>query len=789
MGEVAVHLHHVAGAVRRARGGSRRGRPGRSRSSRCGAAPAPSRARAASSSASSPVPSGEPSSTTSTRKPSGAAAREDLAGRRERSPRCSRPRCRWAVSARARRASDRRTLERAADPRCGSRESTAPRPTLGAVTHPELSNGAIADALEELGDLYELDGAIVHRVLAYRTAAKAVREAPVSVAALARAGARDRAAGHRQHAAGEDPRARRDRHDSRGREAAGEVPAGPDRDSRACPGSGPSARGCCTTSSASTRWRRCARRRWRSGCATCGDSARSSRRACWRRWPDRRELNDGRARAAAAAAGARDRRGARRGPGAIGGGTDVQLAGSCAAPGRQRQGPRPGRRRAPTRRRWPRSSASSSRSRASSSAGDGGRAGAHPLRHRRRPADRRARPARQPAAALHRLGRPQRGAARRRRCAAACTSPSTACSTTRAAQALTCASEQEVYALLGLAYIEPELRENRGELEAARLSGAGSQLPELIELGGHPRRPAQPHRRLRRARHDRGDGASPRGSAATSTWRSPTTRPATASATTSPPSSCAARSSWSARPTSASRGSSCWRAARSTSCPTARWTTRTSCSRELDWVIASVHTSFGMGEQAMTERMITADRASAGGRDRAPHRAPDRAPRAPTRSTCEAVFAAAARTRHDARDQRQPRPPRPLRGQRPRRRGRAGVTIVIDSDAHRTGDAGEHALGRRHRPPRLADRRATSPTPARWRELRELAQAGAGSSSLGARAARTDLPGANGSSAARAPLARSRAAGSSQRASRSAAARSSPDQARRRASRAIGSAT
>jgi DNA polymerase (family 10) len=53
---------------------------------------------------------------------------------------------------------------------------------------PALSNAAIADALAELGDLYELDGAIVHRVLAYRTAAKAVREASVSVAALAREG-------------------------------------------------------------------------------------------------------------------------------------------------------------------------------------------------------------------------------------------------------------------------------------------------------------------------------------------------------------------------------------------------------------------------------------------------------------------------------------------------------------------------------------------------------------------------------------------------------------------------
>jgi DNA polymerase (family 10) len=56
------------------------------------------------------------------------------------------------------------------------------------VPKPELSNAVIADALEELGDLYELDGAIVHRVLAYRGAAKSVRDATVSVAALARDG-------------------------------------------------------------------------------------------------------------------------------------------------------------------------------------------------------------------------------------------------------------------------------------------------------------------------------------------------------------------------------------------------------------------------------------------------------------------------------------------------------------------------------------------------------------------------------------------------------------------------
>ncbi|MBS1869945.1 MAG: DNA polymerase/3'-5' exonuclease PolX [Actinobacteria bacterium] len=52
----------------------------------------------------------------------------------------------------------------------------------------DLTNSDIAARLEELGDLYELDGAIVHRVVAYRNAAKAVRDASTSIAALTRAG-------------------------------------------------------------------------------------------------------------------------------------------------------------------------------------------------------------------------------------------------------------------------------------------------------------------------------------------------------------------------------------------------------------------------------------------------------------------------------------------------------------------------------------------------------------------------------------------------------------------------
>jgi DNA polymerase (family 10) len=51
-----------------------------------------------------------------------------------------------------------------------------------------MRNAEIADALSELATLYELDGAIRYRVLAYREAARVIRQSPVSVAELARAG-------------------------------------------------------------------------------------------------------------------------------------------------------------------------------------------------------------------------------------------------------------------------------------------------------------------------------------------------------------------------------------------------------------------------------------------------------------------------------------------------------------------------------------------------------------------------------------------------------------------------
>jgi len=56
------------------------------------------------------------------------------------------------------------------------------------VSAPDLNNGQMAAALDELGDLYELDGAESYRVIAYRNAARAIRDSTVSVAEMVRTG-------------------------------------------------------------------------------------------------------------------------------------------------------------------------------------------------------------------------------------------------------------------------------------------------------------------------------------------------------------------------------------------------------------------------------------------------------------------------------------------------------------------------------------------------------------------------------------------------------------------------
>ena len=92
-----------------------------------------------------------------------------------------------------------------------------------------MRNAEIAAALDELGILYELDGAVRYRVLAYRDAAKAIRESPVSVEELAAEGRLTEIPGVGKTLAEKIDDAARDRRDPRGGEAEGEVPADPDR--------------------------------------------------------------------------------------------------------------------------------------------------------------------------------------------------------------------------------------------------------------------------------------------------------------------------------------------------------------------------------------------------------------------------------------------------------------------------------------------------------------------------------------------------------------------------------
>ena len=81
------------------------------------------------------------------------------------------------------------------------------------------------------------------------------------------------------------------------------------------------------------------------------------------------------------------------------------------------------------------------------------------------------------------------------------------------------ATEEEIYAALGMDWMPPEMRENLGEIEAA----AQHELPRVDREGRHSRRRAHAHDGERRAQLDPRDGRGGAGVRATSTSRSPTT--------------------------------------------------------------------------------------------------------------------------------------------------------------------------------------------------------------------------------------------------------------------------
>ena len=80
-------------------------------------------------------------------------------------------------------------------------------------------------------------------------------------------------------------------------------------------------------------------------------------------------------------------------------------------------------------------------------------------------------------------------------------------------------NEEGIYAALGLPFVPPELRENRGELAGRRRRHAAA----AADPRGPPRRPAHAHHGHRRPRRRRDDGAGGASIAGSTTSRSPIT--------------------------------------------------------------------------------------------------------------------------------------------------------------------------------------------------------------------------------------------------------------------------
>ncbi len=251
-----------------------------------------------------------------------------------------------------------------------------------------------------------------------------------------------------------------------------------------------------------------------------------------------------------------------------------------------------------------------------------------------------------------------------------------------------CASEEEVYGLLGLAYIEPELREDRGELAAA----AEGRLPELIEVqdirgdlhchtvasdGHHSVEEMAMWARERgyeylaitdhSASHGFGNDVSP----ARLREQIELVREANA----------------------ALEGIEVLAGSEVNILPDGSLDYADDLLAELDWVIASVHTSFGMSEQKMTERMIAAvEHPLVDAIGHPTGRLIER--REPYGVDMDALIEAAARTGTMLEINANP-DRRDLNEVHARAAAKAGARIVIDSDAPLGRALGGDPVGRR----------------------------------------------------------------------------------------------
>jgi DNA polymerase (family 10) len=244
-------------------------------------------------------------------------------------------------------------------------------------------------------------------------------------------------------------------------------------------------------------------------------------------------------------------------------------------------------------------------------------------------------------------------------------------------ETLRCSSEEEVYAALGLAWIPPELREGRGELEAALPTGSG--LPELIELSDI-RGDLHCHTTLSDGKNtleEMAEAALARGYE----YLAITDHSASHGFGDHVPPDELERQIERVRELDAKLDGIRLLIGTETNILTdGALDYPDSLLEQLDWVIASVHTSFGMGEAAMTDRMVAAIEHPLV--DAIGHPTGRKIElRAPYAVNVSRLIEAAARTGtmleiNAAPDRRD------LDEVHARAAAEAGVTILIDSDAH-----------------------------------------------------------------------------------------------------------
>ena len=558
-----------------------------------------------------------------------------------------------------------------------------------------LPNSTIADALEELGDLYELDGAIVHRVLAYRSAARSVREAPVSVAELARAGRATELAGigatlQEKIGAlletGTIPAAEKLR---------AKIPAGLIAITR-LPGLGPKRARLLHSSlgidslqalreaalQGKLRTVKGLGAKFEASVLEGLERGMGERAAPRLLLPKALELGQALAdgliergdEIGARASGGRGVGGGGRGGGAD---TKVLIAGSAR---RMADSVKDIDLIAVTSR--PTTLAKSLAKLAEiESVSSAGRAGAKARTHSGTSVDLRiAKPSQLGNLLQHFTGSAKHNAALREMAVRKGLHVSEyGIGAGETGATATCASELEVYSMLGLAYIEPELRENRGELAAAGASDGVAVLPGLIKIEDikgdlHCHTVASDGRNTieemalaaralgyeyvaitdHSASHGFGNDVSPEGLR----LQIEHVRAADASI----------------------EGIRVLAGSEVNILPDGSLDYEDDLLEELDWVIASVHTAFGMGEEAMTKRMIAAmEHPFVDAIGHPTGRLIER--REPYALDLHALIEAAARTRTMLEINANP-DRRDLNDINARAAAQAGATILIDSDAH-----------------------------------------------------------------------------------------------------------